>query len=247
MPAIDPILSCLAMDIVQHWQTAHRAYEIGQRFVVKRELRPSELKLDLQGRKIPLPGDSKARLENEFLILQYLHQNSNVPVPKPISFTEEAGIATLTTSCVGKEAVALSDYAKEDRDSVIEKIGKELVTEIIPALRQHTSHRMGGMNRDEQLLLPPRVTDEYGRDWSRFTSKEPAFVLCHNDLGQSNIFIDPNTNKIRAIIDWEYAGYYPPVFEAELWGYHPCEQDWDAHRPEELWRLLETLSRSRDD
>ena len=104
---------------------------------------------------------------------------------------------------------------------------------------------MGGLNRDEQLLVPPRLTNTYGRDWPRFDSEEVAFVLCHNDLSQANIFIDCNTHQIRAIVDWEYVGYYPSVFEAQLWRYHPRQQDWDAQKPENLYHLLEALQRTR--
>lgn len=138
--------------------------------------------------------------------------------------------------------MTLSDYAERDRESVLGKVENELVTEIIPTLRQHKSQRMGGMSRDDHLLLPPRLTEEDPRDWPRYTSMEPEFVLCHGDLSQENVLIDPHTHKIRAIIDWEYGGYYPPMFEAQLWRYHPCKQDWDAHKPKELWSLLEDFA-----
>lgn len=38
-------------------------------------------------------------------------------------------------------------------------------------------------------------------------------VFCHNDLSMHNIIVDPETFKINAIIDWEYAGFYPAEFE----------------------------------
>lgn len=41
-------------------------------------------------------------------------------------------------------------------------------------------------------------------------------VFCHNDLSASNVIVDPDTLAIKAIIDWEYAGFYPPEFEAEF-------------------------------
>jgi len=39
------------------------------------------------------------------------------------------------------------------------------------------------------------------------------YVLCHNDLSQQNIIVHPITLKILAIIDWEFAGFYPAYFE----------------------------------
>lgn len=126
---------------------------------MKRELAPSEMKLDMQGRELPLPPDSSARLENEFYMLQYLHKNTKIPVPSPIDLTQDKGIIKLTTSCVHRDAVALSDYAESDRDFVIREVERELTLEIIPALQRETSEQMGGFNRDERLLIPPRVTD----------------------------------------------------------------------------------------
>jgi hypothetical protein len=48
-------------------------------------------------------------------------------------------------------------------------------------------------------------------------------VLCHNDLAQHNIMVDPETLQPVAILDWEYAGYYPPEVEACLW-YKPYNE-----------------------
>ena len=41
-------------------------------------------------------------------------------------------------------------------------------------------------------------------------------MFCHDDLQAANVIADPQdlaTLKIQAIIDWEYAGFYPPQFE----------------------------------
>lgn len=54
-------------------------------------------------------------------------------------------------------------------------------------------------------------------DWPRKVSKERRFVLCHDDLSQHNMVVDPQTLKIRAILDWEYAGFYPGYFEGPFW------------------------------
>ncbi|KAJ5106051.1 hypothetical protein NUU61_003398 [Penicillium alfredii] len=50
-------------------------------------------------------------------------------------------------------------------------------------------------------------------DWLRKVSNNHEYNFCHNDLSQSNILVDPETLKIRAIIDWEYAGFFPKSFE----------------------------------
>lgn len=49
------------------------------------------------------------------------------------------------------------------------------------------------------------------------TRGEDDLVFCHNDLSAANVIVDPETLKITAIIDWEYAGFYPPEFEAPFY------------------------------
>lgn len=204
-------------EVIQTFSTPHRAYQIGRHTFVKRELAPHELMLSIYGKTILLPPDSGARLENEFYMLQHIRENTAIPVPVAIKLTKEHGALTLTTSCVDHDAVAMQNCSHKD-PSVVETVEKELIAEIIPALQREKSTRMGGLNKDERLLVPPRVADpSEAPTWPRLTSEEPRFVLCHNDLSQANIFIHPTTHRIVAIVDWEYAGYYPPQFETRLW------------------------------
>lgn len=44
-----------------------------------------------------------------------------------------------------------------------------------------------------------------------------SYVFCHNDLGQHNVIVDPDTLKINAIIEWEYGGFWPEWFEQPYW------------------------------
>jgi aminoglycoside phosphotransferase (APT) family kinase protein len=50
-------------------------------------------------------------------------------------------------------------------------------------------------------------------DWRLQASDHDEYVFCHNDLSQQNVIVDPDTLKSKAIIDWEYAGFYPAHFE----------------------------------
>lgn len=53
-----------------------------------------------------------------------------------------------------------------------------------------------------------------GRPWKMRPRETQDLVFCHNDLSAHNVIVDPDTLKIAAIIDWEYAGFYPPEFES---------------------------------
>lgn len=62
---------------------------------------------------------------------------------------------------------------------------------------------------------------------------DDEYVFCHNDLGQHNILVDPESLKIKAIIDWEFSGFFPRCFEAAFWeqpGPAPTTGDGDRLR-----------------
>ena len=41
-------------------------------------------------------------------------------------------------------------------------------------------------------------------------------VFNHGDLSTYNVVVDPKTLKVTAILDWEYAGFYPEQFEGKF-------------------------------
>jgi hypothetical protein len=51
------------------------------------------------------------------------------------------------------------------------------------------------------------------QQWKMRPHESEDLVFCHNDLSTHNIIVDPETLKVKAIIDWEYAGFYPQEFE----------------------------------
>ena len=79
-------------------------------------------------------------------------------------------------------------------------------------LQTLVSRRIGGPTG---IVVPPyramRRTEE--DEWKLRTADREDYVFCHNDLSQHNILVDRATLAIRAIVDWEYAGFYPAFFE----------------------------------
>lgn len=49
--------------------------------------------------------------------------------------------------------------------------------------------------------------------WKTLRLEEPKYVFQHGDLAAQNILIDPQTLQVKALIDWEYAGFFPPGME----------------------------------
>lgn len=69
-------------------------------------------------------------------------------------------------------------------------------------------------------------------------------MFCHNDLGQHNIFVDPDTFNITSIVDWEFAGYYTPEFEYPLW-LHPWNKQGNGHlQTDHLVKFLDSSGKN---
>ncbi len=49
--------------------------------------------------------------------------------------------------------------------------------------------------------------------WKMKARESKDLVFCHNDLSTHNVIVDPETLKVQAVLDWEYAGFFPAGFE----------------------------------
>jgi hypothetical protein len=105
------------------------------------------------------------------------------------------------------DGVGMSDLGENEKEIVRLELQTHLAT--LHALK---SSRIGGPTG---IVIPPyRVMRQTENDaWTLRASDFDEYVFCHNDLSQQNVIVDPVTLKIRAIIDWEYAGFYPIFFE----------------------------------
>lgn len=105
------------------------------------------------------------------------------------------------------EGVDMSSLSEDQRAAVYKELSTHLAT-----LKTLRSNRIGGPSG--LVILPYRVMRQTETDdWRLQASDHDEFVFCHNDLSQQNVIVDPDTLKIKAIIDWEYAGFYPDYFE----------------------------------
>lgn len=63
------------------------------------------------------------------------------------------------------------------------------------------------------------------KSWKILPLEKPEYIFQHGDIAAQNIIMDPQTLQVKALIDWEYAGYFPPGMER--W---PGTLDSDAYR-----------------
>ncbi|KAJ5341845.1 hypothetical protein N7541_010969 [Penicillium brevicompactum] len=187
--------------------TAERAYYHSDGLFIKRSLRPSEYKVGYKGLHIPRLG--KERLQNEAESLRFLRRVSNIPVPVVYGAFEIDDSFFLITEFF--DGPAMSELDEEQKRGVAAELNRHLAT-----LHEIRSQETGGPSG---IVIPPyRVMHQTSTDiWPKLTSARPEYVFCHNDLSQQNVIVDPQSLKIKAIIDWEYAGFFPEYFEAHFY------------------------------
>lgn len=204
-------------------------YRRGGAFI-KRSLRRREYRTT-QGYQIHFPRLNNERLMNEAASLRYVRANTDIPVPELYCDFEDDGAYYLIMEHVGGvEMSTLSDASK----AVVEK---EL-EQHLAKLKTLRWNRIGGPSG---IVIPPfrvLVKTEINT-WSLQSSDQDEYVFCHNSLSQHDVIVDPVSLKINAIVDWEYAGFYPSRFD---WPFYKRSGDWHPSKGEDdTTDLLEFL------
>jgi hypothetical protein len=112
-------------------------------------------------------------------------------------------------------------WEEETRLGIIIDLGKDKAT---------------GLQKNDHDAIEPLVVDERYLQLKENFPKSGPYLLSHGDLNPTNIFV--KDGKIEAIIDWEFAGYYPWWYERfRLWGqdyrFSPyLEKLWEDIHPE---------------
>lgn len=160
------------------------------------------------------PWMSRERITNEFLTLQLIREATTIPVPEPLSMTEEDGAVSVTVKYI--YGVMIDDLAESIKGAAVLKADKFIRETVLPQLASLQSDRSGALTGH---VIPPRRVAERFKDvtWDCIQMPTKVFTFCHNDLAQHNILCHEETGDVVAIIDWEYAGYYEPGFETPLW------------------------------
>jgi aminoglycoside phosphotransferase (APT) family kinase protein len=148
-------------------------------------------------------------MKNEVAAIRYI-QNLDINIPTPnirCAFEDHGRYYIITDMVPGVSLLRIPD----DKKATVIKELKGYIAQ----LHSIKSKVMGGFLGD--VIVPPRVAIPHDQVLKLREATTPEFVLCHNDLGQHNIMVDETTLKINAILDWEYAGFYPPEFEGAFY------------------------------
>lgn len=187
--------------------SAERAYYKCGGIFIKRSLLSHERQIQENGTPFVPPYD-KERLKNEALSLRLIRKYTKIPVPKVLTAFENNGCYFLITEFV--DGVQMSQLPESQKRFVKHQLVYHLAN-----LRELRYTRIGSA---VGVIPPYRVMANAGEvTWTLRSTRNREYVFCHNDLGQQNIIVDPQTLKIKAIIDWEYAGFFPAAFEGAFY------------------------------
>lgn len=185
-------------------------FHVGAWFM-KRTLRQHEWQSVSDDIVIVPPTTYPQRWKNDAAILRFLRKETDIPLPPSECTFEDDGAFYFQTQYV--EGISMKDLRLEEKKTVARELEQHMAT--LKSLRSDTPGVPG-----ESLLCPPqRVTSN---QWKINSCWEPKkgnaeYVFCHNDLGQHNVIVDPNSLQIKAIIDWEFGGFWPEWFERPFW------------------------------
>lgn len=179
---------------------------------IKRNLVQNEWLISRLG-NVYKPRLAKERLMNEVAAIAYIRHHTSIPVPTIRCAFEDNGRYYVIQDFV--QGTTLEDLPDDNKPGVIEEL--EHYIQVMHSIKSPT---MGGFAGT--ACLPFRVDYAIGQaspndvpDFSGAGGYD--FVLCHNDIAQQNVIEDEQTLKIKAIIDWEYAGFYPRQFDGAFY------------------------------
>ncbi|KAJ3474076.1 hypothetical protein NLG97_g10004 [Lecanicillium saksenae] len=185
--------------------TAERKYYEVDGSFVKRSLRPQEWQYSPFGGSLFIPRMGNERLLNEAAALRFIAEKTNIPVPNVHACFEDDGAVYLIAEYV--EGVPMADLVPEQR-----KVVEAEVESYISTLRSLKSKTWGGLVSCRHFALSAAQVPVACK-WEMVPRETEDLVFCHNDLSAHNIIVNPQTLKVNAIIDWEYAGFWPEEFE----------------------------------
>ncbi|KAF6766907.1 Aminoglycoside phosphotransferase [Kalmanozyma brasiliensis GHG001] len=201
------------------WDKIHwTAFTIaGKKCFMKRSVDPREFRVDRDNHRVVSFTNSANAVRNEKLAIDYVREHTSIPVPNIVFYLDEGDRVYLATEVV--EGVTLGDI-EDPKDEF--KVCKQLDA-YVTELETHRSSKIRGFGVD--VCLPVHMHDlnnQYESEKYVEVEGDP-FVLCHGDLHPGNVIVDPETMKVKAVIDWEFAGYYPAIIDNRRYkNYHHC-------------------------
>lgn len=173
------------------------------------------------------------RITNEAKALQLVLQETDIPVPRLLDHgSHPDGRRYLITEYIDgplldafpRRSCSMPERKKHTdatpcqtcSDTAYSNAVDFISRTVLPQLANLTSHSRGidGFVMPPSWLTPDAQPPWKGmQSWSTLPLERPDYVFQHGDLAAHNIIMDPNTLQVKALLDWEYAGFYPAGME----------------------------------
>ncbi|KAF2020994.1 hypothetical protein BU24DRAFT_469755 [Aaosphaeria arxii CBS 175.79] len=173
------------------------------------------------------------RITNEARALKLVSQETSIPAPRLLDHgSHPDGRRYLITEYI--EGPTLSSFSRRScsmpegkkhttatpcqtcSDTAHSNAVHFILHTVLPQLTKLTSRTRGidGFVMPPSWLSPDAQPPWIGKQsWSTLPLEQPEYVFQHGDLAAHNIIMDRVTLQAKALIDWEYAGFYPAGME----------------------------------
>ncbi|WWC62619.1 uncharacterized protein I303_105216 [Kwoniella dejecticola CBS 10117] len=185
----------------------------GYRLFIKRSATEAEAKTELTkaGSCDNWYQRSFSTLQNEAYAISFVRKHTSIPVPTIFAIYEDRGCFYMIQEYVEGCVTALHCQSKFHAH-----IARQL-TKYVGELHRLKSTTLRCFTPDLHFPARMQSTRTYLSTLKYPEDPKKRYVLCHGDLGWQNVMVDPRTGDIKAIIDWEYAGFFPVEVEGVYW------------------------------
>ncbi|TGO30228.1 hypothetical protein BPAE_0007g01090 [Botrytis paeoniae] len=218
-------------DVIRRSETWNVQYDFTPT-MFRKTLRLPWVYMDLEGRPIECKRlFNHDRITNEVNALKLVSQKTTIPVPRLLDHgVNPDGTRYLVTELVSgvnlNKLHALGCRVTADKkhteEASCDTCGRRAYSNainfventVLPQLSTMKSHTRG----IDGFVMPPAwlpidTQEPWKRrkgPWKTLPLATPEHVFQHGDLAAHNLLIDTETRQPKALIDWEFAGYYPP-------------------------------------
>lgn len=196
-------------------------------------LRSEWLSFPPKDRAIVTMDRNHERITNEAKALELVSRETDIPVPQLLGhgtypdgrrylktkFMEGPRLDTFPSrSCSKPEGQKHTDDTpcKDCSDQAYRNALEFISGTVLPQLATMKSQYRGidGFVMPPSWPSPDVQAPWIGKEcWKTLPLKLPEYVFQHGDIAAHNIIMDPRTLGVKALIDFEYAGFYPPGME----------------------------------
>ena len=164
------------------------------------------------------------RIRNEATALQFIKENTAIPVPAvydvgegkdgyyfTMEFFDGVPLDEIGDSChMPSKSGHKAKDCKRCRQLAEANAAKFVRGVLSPELDRLKSTQTG---LSGTVIPPPWITEHDRREeWTVKESYTADFVFHHGDFGPHNMMMNPKTLEVLCVFDWENAGYYPRDF-----------------------------------